>query len=336
MSTRNSDRPLDTYIEAYHTNQQVENLSPRTVDSNHWRLSRYRLWLGAQVDHDPLLCDFTIDNTKQYVLALRQRKPYEGHPRHPAIEDRPLTDQTVESHTRSLKAFAKWLFKERATKDDVLKGFKTPKAEQTLIEPLTDDEIKRMFKALNTRTDSGARNYAICWLFLDTGVRSSELCGLTVDDVHIDEPRGWIKVKGKGRKERIVYLGRGCQQAMLYYANFVREGALGKSFFLSRAGRPMQRVVIQKMFFHLRESCGIERLHAHLLRHTYASQFLAHGGDAISLQRNLGHTTMKMTEHYVELNEQQMAGIKERVSPMDILGLPPMKRRYNRTSKKNE
>jgi Phage integrase family len=81
-----------------------------------------------------------------------------------------------------------------------------PKAPKLLVEPPTEDEIKKLFGRLNTRTKIGARGDAILLLFLDTGIPCSELCSLSLGDVHLDKDPGWIEVRGKGDKERNAYV----------------------------------------------------------------------------------------------------------------------------------
>jgi site-specific recombinase XerD len=78
---------------------------------------------------------------------------------------------------------------------------------------------------------------------------------------------------------------------------------------------------------------GVPRLHAHLLRHTAATQYLVAGGDAISLQNKLGHTTLAMTSHYVHLASQHLARINQRVSPMDNVKIKPLNRPYRKAQR---
>jgi len=99
---------------------------------------------------------------------------------------------------------------------------------------------------------------------------------------------------------------------------------LTRSFFLTIRVRPLRNSAIQQMLEEVGGVAGVPRLHAYLLRHTSATQYLANGGDVISLQRKLGHSGLDMTNRYVHLASEQMAAIQERVAPMDKLDIKPM------------
>jgi site-specific recombinase XerD len=197
------------------------------------------------------------------------------------------------------------------------------------IEPLTDEEIKRILATLNTRTLNGARNYAILVVLLDTGLRLGELCGLTLEDVHLEGKYCYVKVMGKGRKERIVYLGRRAHEALLTYQTFVRphheHSQNIQHFFLSELGQPISPGAVQHMMAKVGKTAGVARLHPHLLRHTAATQYLVHGGDVISLQRKLGHSGLEMTTRSVHVAAQEMAAIQQRIALMDKLDFKPMR-----------
>jgi integrase/recombinase XerC/integrase/recombinase XerD len=175
----------------------------------------------------------------------------------------------------------------------------------------------------------GARNYAILLLFLDTGLRCGELCGLKMEDVHLEGKHCYVKVLDKGQKERIVYVGRRTHQALLTYCTFVRpqhaSNVTVNSFFLSQEGRTMTLGAIQQMMRDVGQAAGVPRLHPHLLRHTSATQYLVNGGDAISLQHRLGHSRLEMTNRYIHFASAELAAIQERVAPMDKLEIKPMR-----------
>jgi site-specific recombinase XerD len=163
-------------------------------------------------------------------------------------------------------------------------------------------------------------------------LRLGELCGLTIEDVHLEGKHCYLKVMGKGRRECIVYLGRRGHEALLTYQTFVRTETMTDSFFTGWKHGAMTSNTIQKADRIARQA-GIPRLHAHLLRHTAAIQYLVSGGDAISLQRKLGHTTLAMTSHYVHLAAQHLAVINERVSPMDKVKIKPLNRPYRKAQR---
>jgi site-specific recombinase XerD len=133
-----------------------------------------------------------------------------------------------------------------------------------------------------------------------------------------------------GCKERLVYLGRAAEHGLLSYKTFVRLGTYTDRFFVTTRGQPMTAETVAHALTRVAERSGVERLHAHLLRHTAATQYLVAGGDAISLQQKLGHTTLTMTSRYVHLASEHLAAIRERVSPMDKMRIKPLNRPYRR------
>ena len=100
------------------------------------------------------------------------------------------------------------------------------------------------------------------------------------------------------------------------YKTFVRTKATTEAFFVSRVGMPLTVETVQKTMEDIAKAAGVPRLHAHLLRHTSATLYLTSGGDAISLQQKLGHTTLAMTTRYVHVAAEQAATIEQRVAPI--------------------
>ena len=160
-------------------------------------------------------------------------------------------------------------------------------------------------------------------------MQGGALCGLQLADVHLEGKHCYLKVLGKGQKERIVYVGRRTHEALLSYRTFVRpqhEKHLAVStFFLTLEGGRLSVRAVQQMMRRVGQAAGVPRMHPHLLRHTAATQYLAHGGDAISLQQKLGYSGLAMTNRYVHFASAQLAAIQERVAPMDKLEIKAMR-----------
>ena len=112
-----------------------------------------------------------------------------------------MSAANVQNHVRVLRAFSSWLHREAYSEENVLAGLVVPKAPTKVVKTLSDDEIRRLFSCLDQNTSTGCRNAAVVLLFLATGLRCSELIVLPSEDVHIEDQ--WLKVMGKGQKERI-------------------------------------------------------------------------------------------------------------------------------------
>jgi site-specific recombinase XerD len=186
-----------------------------------------------------------------------------------------------------------------------------------VIEVLSEEEVAALLAAVDADTTSGARDLGMLTLFLDSGLRLSELVGLEAGDVHLDEQ--WLKVMGKGSKERIVPFGARTAKVLSRYITFFRPEGEIDTLFLCCDGGPITLNTVKMLFTRLRRRSGIERLHAHLLRHTFATSYLMAGGDVFTLQAILGHTTLEMTRRYVNLASAHVAVQHRRFSPMDRL-----------------
>ena len=181
------------------------------------------------------------------------------------------------------------------TDEHALPRLRLPKVPQILIEPLSDVEIAAMFSAFDANTSAGARDICMITNMLDTGIRANEVITLQAKDVHLEEE--YMKVMGKGQKERIVPFGSASQKSLLKYLYHYRPEPVHSgvgNFFLTLDGYVMTYNAFRHVFNRLTNRSGIERLHAHLLRHAFAVNYLLNGGGVFSLQRILGHTTLDM------------------------------------------
>jgi site-specific recombinase XerD len=157
---------------------------------------------------------------------------------------------------------------------------------------------------------------------LDTGLRASELVGLTLDKVWIDD--GLVKVLGKGNKERLVPMGATVQKAVWRYLHSYRPkpaNPLYDTLFLTANGEPLTVNRLECIIERYGKKAEIEgvRLSPHTLRHTAAVSFLRNNGDVFSLQRMLGHSSLEMTRHYCNIADIDVKKAHLRASPVDNL-----------------
>jgi site-specific recombinase XerD len=263
--------------------------------------------------------NFNIENARKYVLYLRSRNKFDGHPYIPQ-QHALLSPQTVRGHIRGLKAFSSWLYREEYTDENRLRYLKIPRVPVKLVEPLTDQEINRITSSINQDSLTGSRNYAIVVTALDNGLRASEIADITIGQ--LDLKGGYVKVMGKGSKERIVPIGDFVKMALWNYIDRIRPepAIIGcDKLFLSPVGNPITANTIKLVFSRLAKNSGVERLHAHLCRHTFAINYLLNGGDIFSLKEILGHTTLEMVNHYLHFTRSQLTAQHHKYSPMDKL-----------------
>ena len=245
----------------------------------------------------------------------------------PGLKGPKMSTHSVANRVVGLKTFFGWLAQRGYTPGHLLEDIRPPKKAQLLIETLTPEEINQIFSKLNPNTFLGARITALVFLLLDTGLRVSEAAGLKDEDVRLDSR--YLKVMGKGAKERMVSFGVSCQRALLqYYHDFRPEPAHPgvDTFFLAVDGYPMTTTAVQLVIKRLAKSSGVNRLYPHLLRHTYATLFLINGGDVFLLQQNLGHASLEMVRRYVHLASRTAAVRSQSFSPLDRLDVKEVRK----------
>jgi site-specific recombinase XerD len=204
-----------------------------------------------------------------------------------------------------------------------------------LIKTITSDEFEQLLLACSLPNETGpiatratVRNRAILWVFYDSGIRVSELCGLRVGDV--DRKQGILTVKGKGSKERRIALGQNCQRNLWYYLDRYRPDQEELTewgnpdedhLFLSETRAPLTRNGITLLFARLKERSGItgKRISPHILRHTFAIRYLVLGNDPFSLQELLGHEDISTVKNYMHMNDETIQSQKRKYSPGDHL-----------------
>ena len=169
----------------------------------------------------------------------------------------------------------------------------------------------------NTRRILGLRDYCLCALMLDSGLRMHEAVTLTLEHLRLSE--GFAIVNGKGNKQRIVPLGLNTRKALLRYIARRPLSVQTDSVFLMRNLCPISDNTVQLLFKRLKVKAGIPRLRAHLLRHTFATRYLQSGGDMYALQQILGHTSLDMVKRYVHFTPGFWVSSHTRHSPLDNL-----------------
>jgi integrase/recombinase XerC/integrase/recombinase XerD len=233
------------------------------------------------------------------------------------------TSTTTQTYIRALRAFLTWCYNEGYAAENIPARFKLPKAQRKTIDVLTDDEVRRLFACFKVQPmhgRTGARDYAICALMLDSGLRLNEVVTLQAGNVHLAE--GYCIVDGKGNKQRIVPLGLHSKRALIRYTGRLPIKHLeGEKtpLFVKNDLTPLKQSTVKQLFRKLKIKANIPRLRAHLLRHSFATRYLENGGDIYSLQQILGHTSLEMVKKYVHLIPSKTVVCFPQFSPLDNL-----------------
>jgi len=298
---------LSKLILHYAQSNKAEGKSPKTISWYSEMLNDFAKFLKSK-GCKALLSEFDIQVVREFVVHEQERG---------------LSPFSVQGKVRALKAFSSWLFTESYFSDNLLGNFKLPRVPVNLIEPLTNIEIDQLVACQNPLTAIGCRDIAILVVMLDTGIRLSELCDLRFEDAHVEE--GYLKVMGKGRKERVVPIGASAQKVLWRYIIHFRPEPMVKlddCLFFTLDGKPLHTNAVKLLIKRWGKKANVPRLHAHLCRHTFATNYLIHDcGDVFRLQQILGHTSLEMVRRYVHYASSQIMINSKSSSPIDHMGI---------------
>lgn len=209
----------------------------------------------------------------------------------------------------ALRMFARFLVRERLREDDFTGLISAPKLMRNLPGSLTADEVTRLLEAPDAGTSYGLRDRAFLELFYSSGLRVSELCSLTLQQIDLEH--GFLRVYGKGSKERVVPVGSKAVEALLAYLEAGRPllvtAKTGSDLFISERGTAISRKTIWFLIKKHARAAGIEKpVKPHLLRHSFATHLLAGGADLRAIQELLGHSNIATTQIYTAVEGSRL------------------------------
>jgi len=317
-----SKTELSRLIDGYYLCAQSEAKSPKTIEIVRSSIRYLQDFLhneGLSTD----VANIGATEIRMFTVHLQQKNRFTNHPFAKPQQER-LSGHTVNCYLRSIRAFWSWLVSEGVIDTNPFTKVRIPKPPKKIIPTFSEPQLQALLNVINTSTPEGYRDMAVILILLDTGLRVSELTSLTLTNVRLAE--GVLKVSGKGRKERLIPIGKASQRVLWNYINrYRRESANPKCdhIFLAKDGWPLTKNRIQKMMAKYGKKAAIKgvRCSPHTLRHTGAIMFLRNGGDVFALQRLLGHASLEMTRHYCELADVDVKRAHSVASPVDNLNL---------------
>lgn len=198
----------------------------------------------------------------------------------------------------AIKIFFRFLKREGVITDNVTLLLSTPKIWQLIPDILSLKEMETLLKLPDPSEEKGARDRAILEVLYASGLRVSELCGLSIRDVDDD----YIRIKGKGGKERIVPIGKKAIEAIDRYLHF-RNGETNEALFVGRRNRPIDRVTVWRLVKMYASEAGITKnIFPHTFRHSFATHLLDNGADLRIIQELLGHASITSTDRYTHVS----------------------------------
>lgn len=294
---------LSEVVNHFLTDCEIRGLSGETVS---WYRKRLGLVVRKLEEEFGVteLEQVKIIHLRQFIQLLMGTKSGANNPRTPT-QDKLLSAYTVRGYVRVIKVFFSWCVDEDVLDVNPSTRLVQPKAPDYLIPTFTPEHIEKMLAACDQKTREGFRDYALLLVLLDTGMRVSELCGLRLDDVHVSGSSGaYVKVFGKGRKEREIGLHPEVGKLLWKYVQKYRYPADSSetTLFLGRSGEPLRVSGVSALLKRVKKASGIEgvRVSAHTFRHTFAKFYLQRGGEVFKLSREMGHSTVQVTEIYLK------------------------------------
>lgn len=293
----------DRYIKDYQAYLRIERgLSKNTIENYGFDIERLCLFLETnQIDVSPL--KITDDTLQDFIYAV-------------AKEVNPRSQARIIS---GLKSFFNYLVFEDYRNDSPLELIETPKTGRKLPDTLSLKEIDSLIAAIDLSSNEGERNRAMLETLYGCGLRVSELVSLKISDLFFDE--GFIKITGKGNKERFVPIGKLTQKYMQIYQKEVRVNLTIKkghedTLFLNRRGNQLTRAMIFTIIKDLAVKVGLNKnISPHTLRHSFATHLLENGADLRSIQLMLGHESITTTEIYVHLDRSFLKEVMHSYHP---------------------
>ena len=272
--------------------QEYRNNSPVTIEWYKSQLEDFFIWLMAAAPSsfdDPV--ELNLLNFKRYGVYLKGQMKRSGDK---------LSSSSIHGAMRAVKAFYNFCIGEDYL-DDFSRQLRLPKVHSKEQLILDDQEILLLLKVLdNSAARNNQRNRCFVLLMLDSGLRRGEIPRININDISF--PTRSMIVRGKGSKQRLIPMGeKTCSQLLDYRLRFRSAAGGSEPFFLDQNGNRCSDNLVKLVFQRLKEETGIERLHPHLLRHTFATYYLADGGDLETLRLILGHSNIHTTQMYLHL-----------------------------------
>ncbi len=213
----------------------------------------------------------------------------------------------------AVKSFFKYLWREGIIQENPLASLSSPKKQRSLPSFMTIEEVQRMLEAPDKSDWLGLRDQAILELLYSTGIRVSELVGLNVEE--IDFGTELVKVRGKGKKERIVPLGRIAIKTLRNYL-MARQDKRTQALFINKNKGRLTSRSVERLVLKYGRSAGVsKKVTPHTFRHSCATHLLDRGADLRSVQEILGHANLSTTQIYTHVTAEKLKKIYDQAHP---------------------
>lgn len=293
-------RSLAALADRYEDHLRARNASPNTVRAYRHDIAEYRA----------LLEEFGLEDvTRIHPPDLRRVLA--------RIRARNLSRRTLLRKIAAIRSFHRFLHLRGVTPSNPVLSLRLPRERRALPRTLEPDEIATILAATGAANHEGFRDRAIVETLYASGIRVGELVGLGLSGLDLEE--GLLRVRGKGRKERLALLGQPAIEALRAYLRERRRKfphAPDQPLFLNHRGGPLTAKGVRDLFRRAGQRAGLDaRVHPHILRHSFATHLLNRGADIRSVQELLGHEHLTTTQVYTHLTTSRLKEVYEKAHP---------------------
>jgi len=292
-----------THIKNFQSYLRIERgLSKNTIENYSYDIERLVLFLKKnEINVSPL--EITEESLQQFVYSVSKE----------------VNARSQSRIISGLKSFFSYLIFEDLRSNNPLELIDSPKTGRKLPDTLSVEEIDTLIEAIDLSANEGERNRAMIETLYGCGLRVSELITLKISDLFFDE--GFIKITGKGNKQRFVPISEVSQTYIQIYRESIRihvnvQKGYEDTLFLNRRGRQLTRAMIFTIIKNLAVKINLKKIISpHTLRHSFATHLLENGADLRSIQLMLGHESITTTEIYVHLDRKFLTEVLHNYHP---------------------
>lgn len=296
-------------VNAYRFACEAENVSNGTLRWYRQKLAAFVDWCSVHTcEAHPCpaadVNDLDAHHVREYAVHVKGNRNRYGQP---------ISTYTTHGYIQVIKGWLAWCAKDGLVSERAVRNVRLPHVEVKIIQTFSPDQVRAMITACEEADRRhpwlAERDKALLMLLFDTGIRANELCDLTLDRLFFDRDDPFVRVNGKGRKQRDVGMGKTCRIQLHRYVHRFRPATNAPNVFLSRAFGAMTPKALDDLFKRLRDRAGIAglRVSCHTARHTYACHYMERGGDVYRLSRLLGHGSVTVTENYLRAFQAKAA-----------------------------
>ncbi len=291
------DYTLDETYQLFVLDAKARRFSIHTVAWYTHHLQGFCKWLSARHPSATHLQQVTATHIRAYLVHLQERQ---------------LASATQHNAARCLRAFFNFAVREELIEVSPMRKVKMPKLEKKILPAFTPDEVKQLVKHCKT-----AREKSLVYFLLDTGVRATECCSLSIGD--IDLAQGTVRITlGKGAKDRVSYFGNHTAKALSrYLVQRNRPGNKEPLFVSERGGKRLTRFGLRQILGRIGKRANVEHCHPHTFRRTCALWMLRSGASIYHVQRILGHESIDVLKQYLALLEMDVQAAHQAYGAVD-------------------